>query len=88
MIEAELRLRVTVTDAWDTVTVTVPPDTSIAALKSEALSRALGPYADPSAYVVKSRGALVLDERMAVAGLDLVDGAPLVVVPSRRRPVR
>lgn len=84
---ASVRLRVTVTDTWDTVPIEATPDTTVAALKARALAEATGRRPDPSAYVVKIRGALVLDESRTVADLGLPNGAPLIVLPARRVPV-
>lgn len=81
-------LRVTVTDAWDTVRVSAAPDATVADVKARALREATGRSLDPAAYVVKVRGALVLDEHRTVADLGLSDGAPLIVLPARRRPVQ
>jgi hypothetical protein len=83
---APVRLRVTVTDAWDTVTLDAAPDTTVRDLKARALSEATGRTLDPRAYVVKFRGAPVLDEDLTVARLGLADGAPLIVLPARRHP--
>jgi len=83
-----LPLRVTVTDVWDQVEVGLPPSATIADLKQEALSRALGRPAAPEDYVVKFRGALVLDESATLAALGAGANAPFIVLPARRRPVR
>lgn len=83
-----VRLRVTVTDAWDTVTLDADPGDTLAGLKGRALAQATGRTADPSAYVLKFRGALVLDEQQTVAAAALPDGAALIVLPARRHPVR
>jgi hypothetical protein len=85
---ASMRVRVTVTDVWDTVALDVAPDTPVRALKQRALAEATGRTLDPEAYVVKVGGALVLDEQQTVAALGLTDGSPLIVLPARRRPVR
>jgi hypothetical protein len=84
---AAVHVRVSVTDTWDTVSFDVPPETTIAELKARALERALV-RADPAAYVVKFRGARILDEERTVSALGLPDGAALIVLPARRRPVR
>lgn len=81
-----VRLRVTVTDAWDTVPIEASPDTTIRALKARALAEATGRRLDPASYIVKVRGALVLDEEQTVAELGLSHGAPLIVLPARRVP--
>ena len=88
MTTATRRLRVTVTDAWDTVALDAAPDMTVEEVKHEALRRTLGAVRDPSMYEVKFRGALVLDEGARVADVDFPDGAPLIVLAARRRPVR
>jgi hypothetical protein len=88
MTAAEVRLRIAVADAWDTVTVTAAPSQSMAELKQLALNAAMGRAVAPDQYVMKYRGALVLDEHATVAGLALRSGAPLIVLPARRHPVR
>ena len=78
----------TVTDTWDTVGVDAGPDVSIAEVKRRALGEATGRSVAPEAYVVKFRGALVLDERKTVGDIAIPDGAALIVLPARRHPVR
>jgi hypothetical protein len=85
---AAVRLRVMVTDAWDSVTFDAPPDVTLAEVKRRALAQATGRSLNPAEYQIKYRGALVLDEGQTVAALALRDGAPLIVLPGRRRPVR
>lgn len=85
---AGVRVRVTVTDAWDTVALDLEPTTTIAEIKRTALERTTGRMPDPSAYVVKFRGALVLDENRSIGDLGVPSGAALIVLPARRRPVR
>lgn len=87
-VASTVLLRVTVVDTWDTVRLDVEPSASIADVKHRALTTATGRTVDPDDYVVKYRGAAVLDERQTVAGLALPDGAPLIVLPGRRHPVR
>ncbi len=83
-----LRLRVMVTDAWDTVHLEVQSDTTVTDLKIEALTRTLGRTVDPSVYEVKFRGGVVLDETATLADLGVPDHAALIVLSARRRPVR
>lgn len=87
MSGANVRLRVTVPDAWDTVTVTVPTTAVLAGVKAEALEEALGRRSDPNAYLLKYHGAEVLDESRTVGDLGITSGAPLIVLPRQRRPV-
>jgi hypothetical protein len=83
-----LRLRVAVTDTWDTVTVDAPPSLTMGELKRRALAEATGRTVRPEEYVLKYRGALIVDERATVSDLALRSGAPLIVLPARRYPVR
>jgi hypothetical protein len=87
-VASTLSLRVTVVDTWDTVRLEVEPSTTVADVKRRALATATGRTVNADDYVVKYRGAQVLDERQTVAGVALPDGAPLVVLPGRRHPVR
>ena len=83
-----LPVRVTVTDAWDQVELGLSLTATVAELKQEALSRALGRPVAPEDYLVKFRGALVLDESVTPAALGAGPNAPFIVLPARRRPVR
>ena len=82
-------VRVMVTDAWDSVTVQVDEATTIAQLKRDALRAALKhPQLPDQEYVVKYRGAAVLDESLTLQALGAGRNAPFIVLPSRRLPVR
>jgi len=82
-------VRVMVTDAWDNVNVQVDGTTTVAQLKRDALRAALKqPPLHEREYVVKFRGAAVLDESQTVRALGAVANAPFIVLPARRRPVR
>jgi hypothetical protein len=83
-----LRIRVWVPDVWDTVELSVPPTATAADVKAAALRQAMGCLPPVDQYEVKFRGALVTDERRTLADLGVRDGAPLIVLPARRRPVR
>jgi hypothetical protein len=82
-----LTVRVWVPEVWDTVTLTLSPETTVGALKQAALEAATGRRPRAEHYVVKHRGALV-DEHRTLAELGVRDGAPFIVLPSRRQPVR
>lgn len=82
-------VRVMVTPVWNSVELGVGGDTTVAQLKREALREALHRDAvDDDAYIVKFRGAAVLDESMTLARLGAVPNAPFIVLPARRQPVR
>ena len=82
-------VRVMVTDAWDQVFLAVGPDTTVAELKRQALTRALKRASLPSAeYVVKFHGAAVTDESTTLRALGAGANAPFIVLPARRRAVR
>jgi hypothetical protein len=88
-IAERFAVRVMVTDAWDQVFLAVGPETTVAELKRQALARALK-QAAPSLgdYVVKFRGAAVLDESTTLGALGAGANAPFIVLPARRRAVR
>ena len=88
MTANEMRVRVWVTDVWDAIELPVTPDDSVADVKAASLKQATGRQLDPNHYAVKFRGAVVLDESESMRALNVTDGAPLIVVPTHRRPVR
>jgi hypothetical protein len=78
-----------VTPVWDQVFVPVDADTTVAQLKRDALQAALKRSGiDPDDYVIKFRGAQVLDESVTLGRLGAVPNAPFIVLPARRQPVR
>ena len=82
-------VRVMVTDAWDQVFLAVGPETTVAELKRQALTRALKRASLPSAeYIVKFHGAAVTDESTTLRALGAGANAPFIVLPARRRAVR
>lgn len=82
-------VRVMVTPVWDQVFLPVDASTTVAQLKRDALRAALKrSVPDEGAYVVKFRGAQVLDETMTLGALGAVPNAPFIVLPARRQPVR
>lgn len=82
-----LPVRVMVQDAWDQVSLELPPSATVQELKQRALTltRQTG---KPEEYQVKFRGAAVLDEERSLAETGVVPNAALIVIPRRRRPVR
>lgn len=84
---AALPLRVMVVDVWDEVQVELPPETPVAEVKRRALEL-VRVRRDPGDYVLKFRGAELLDEQRSLADAGLVPNAALIVMPRRRRPVR
>lgn len=88
-IAERFAVRVMVTDAWDTVFLAVGPETTVAELKRQALTRALKQAAPRfGEYVVKFRGAALLDESTTLGALGAAANAPFIVLPARRRAVR
>lgn len=81
-------VRVWIVDVWDAVDIVVPSHRTFAEVKAESLARALGRSVDPSRYEMKYRGALVLDEEQTLMAHGVPDRAPLIVLPTHRRPVR
>jgi hypothetical protein len=82
-----LPVRVMVQDAWDQVSLELPPATTVSELKQRALAltHQSGKADD---YLVKFRGAEVLDEGRSLAESGVVPNAALIVMPRHRRPVR
>lgn len=82
-------VRVMVTDVWDHVPLSVDDGTTVAQLKREALRTALrqSDINEPD-YVVKFRGAQVLDEAVSLGTLGARANVPFIVLPGRRQPVR
>lgn len=87
-ISIALDLRVSVPEVWDTVDLAAAGDWTIERVKQEALAAALSGSASADRYVVKYRGALMLDEGATLSALDVPSGAALVVIRAHRRPVR
>jgi hypothetical protein len=82
-----LPLRVMVEDAWDEVFLELPDQTPLSELKRQVLE--LTHVARPASdYLIKYRGAAVMDESQSLAAAGLVPNAPLIVLARRRRPVR
>ena len=82
-------VRVVVTDVWDQVFLAVEPTTMVAELKRQALAQALKRAQVRSEdYVVKFRGAQVLDETTTLAALGAAPNSPFIILPARRKPVR
>jgi hypothetical protein len=83
-----LKVRVWVPEVWDVVDLATAPDATVGQLKVLALAQATGRAPDPSAYLVKYRGAAVSDEARTLAELGAANGAPFIVLHARRQPVR
>ena len=81
-------VRVMVTPAWDQVTVAVDEATPVAELKRRALEQALQRPVRVDEYIVKFRGAQVLDETIPLGALGAGPNVPFIVLPARRQPVR
>lgn len=84
----EMTVRVWVPEVWDAVELAATPEWTIARVKDEALRRATGRTPDPERYLVKYKGARMLDEQRTLADLQARNGAPFIVLPARRRPLR
>ena len=87
-VSEHFAVRVMVTDVWDQVVLAVEPGTTVADLKQRALEQALKRQALAEEYVVKFRGAALLDETTTLEALGAVPNAPFIVLPRRRQPVR
>ena len=80
-------LRVMVQDVWDEVRLPFEPARSVAELKRQALA-VTRVRRDPDEYLVKFRGAELLNEAGSLADAGVIPNANLIILPRRRRPVR
>ncbi len=80
-------VRVMVQDAWDQVTLSLPPAATVRDAKQQALAltHTAGSTDD---FLVKFRGAELFDENRSLGDHGVVPNAALIVLPRRRRPVR
>lgn len=81
-------VRVMVVPAWDTATIQIDDTATVAQLKREALRATRKTSGDEQSYMVKYRGAQVLDEAITLRALGAVPNAPFIVLAARRQPVR
>ena len=88
-VSERFAVRVMVTDVWDQVVLAVDPSTTVAELKRRALVQALKrARVQHEDYVVKFRGAQMLDESTTLAALGAGPNSPFIVLPGRRQAVR
>ncbi|MEO8634122.1 MAG: hypothetical protein ABI587_02485 [Gemmatimonadales bacterium] len=82
-----LPVRVMVEAMWDQVSFELPAATTVGEIKQRALSltHASGRAEE---YLVKYRGAELLDEARSLVEAGVVPNAALIVLSRRRRPVR
>lgn len=86
--EPVITLRVQVADAWDTVRIDAPADTSVSVIKQRALEVLVPDSPRPGEYVTKLNGWEVLDENSSVAAAGAVNGSTFLLHSRRRHPVR
>ena len=84
---ATMPLRIRVQEAWDEADLELAADTTVHELKVRAL-RHFRIRRHPDDYVVKFRGAEMIDETRTLAEAGVVPNAALIVLSRRRRPVR
>lgn len=80
-------LRVMLTDVWDEFHLDLSPETPLSQVKQRVLDLGNLP-ADPAKYMIKYRGAQLVDEASSLADLGVVRNAALIMLPRRRQPVR
>lgn len=83
-----LALRVTFGDTWTALAMEASPDETVAALKERALRAFHFDAGRAEAYEVKHGGAALRNETLGLGASGIGDGAALVVLARRRRPVR
>ena len=82
-----LPLRVTLLDTWEETDLELPPGTLVADIKRAALERS-GIKRSPADYVVKFRGAALDEGGRTLADAGIPPNGELIVLLSRRVPVR
>jgi hypothetical protein len=82
-----MKIRITVTDACDTVELDVAQEMTCSAAKAEALDRCIGGHVSPADYMAKFRGAAI-NESSTLESVGVPDGGSFVVMPIKRHPVR
>lgn len=87
IVTTELHVRVWVTEVWDAVRLSVTPDWTVERLKEAALREATGRTPNLSRYVVKYKGAPMLDESQTLGEMGVPDQGAFIVLPARRQPV-
>lgn len=80
-------VRILVQSRWDQVTLELPATTPVDEAKRKALQLTYA-VGDPADYLVKHRGAEVLDENQSLADAGVPPNGALIVLPRRRQPVR
>lgn len=80
-------VRVMVEDAWDQVSLVLPPSAPLAEAKTRALALTHATGA-PDQFLIKFRGAEMFNEARSLADAGVVSNAALIVMRRRRRPVR
>lgn len=80
-------VRIMVQEVWDQIELDLQPGASFQEVKQRALTLTHAP-GKPADFLVKFRGAEVLDERKTLAETGVVAHSSLIVMPRRRRPVR
>jgi hypothetical protein len=83
-----MTVRVTLGDSWTPLALAVSADETVAALVARALAAARIDPTRSGDYEMKFGGALVRDTGRTLRDVGVTDGAALVVVARRRRPVR
>lgn len=80
-------VRVMVEDVWNEIPLVLSSTTSLADVKRRALVTAKVSRA-PGEYVLKFRGAELIDESQSLVEAGIVPNGALIVLPRHRRPVR
>ena len=83
-----LQVRVTLADTWITRSMDAKADESVRSVKARLLEANRIPGDLANGYEVKHGGVPVKDESRSLSALGIKNGAALIVLSKRRRPVR
>jgi hypothetical protein len=83
-----LTVRIELQERWETLAFDVSADSTVHALKGEALSRFGLAEVPAEDFILKLRGAEIVDEQETLTAATVRDGSSFLLSFRRRRPVR
>ena len=86
--EKTITIRVEMPEVWDAVRIATPPGETVEHLKQRALAALFPQAAYHEDFVVKLHGWEILNEHESLTAAGIQDGAILLLMHRRRRPLR
>lgn len=82
-----ITIRVQAAEAWDSVRVTCALDMPVARIKQAAMAALLPDVEQGDDYLVKLRGALIVNEAVSLATAGVKEASTLLITARRRSPL-